>query len=93
MSERSIIFEPQLIDGFGIQVSAHACNKHVIREIQFIFPNVDLNNLTAVVTMQHSNYDLVNWGTEIDKEKDDLLENVCCFSVIKICFCFFNFDM
>ena len=75
-SEKSTIFQPCLVRNTTFQLSAHTCGKHVVREIAHILPTIELSNLIAVITMQKSEYELVNWGPDIDKEKDDLLENV-----------------
>lgn len=75
-SEKSTILQPCLVRNTTFQFSAHTCGKYLVREMTNIFPTIELSNLIAVITMQKSKYELVNWGPEIDKEKDDLLENV-----------------
>jgi hypothetical protein len=72
------------IDGNGdqfksqtIQVSAHTIESiPFLRECQFIFPDVDVNNIIALPTMQHAMVDLVSFGEAVENEKDRLLEAV-----------------
>lgn len=49
---------------------------HMKSELLQIFPGVDVSEVKAIITMQHSKHDLVNIGVDIDQEKDDLLEKV-----------------
>lgn len=82
MSEESIIIEPILLKtDSNFQISCHECTKAVRRQLQHIFPSLDDENQTvhiyAIITLQHSKYDLVNIGENIEIEKDNLLENVC----------------
>jgi len=46
------------------------------REIQSIFPDVDLTNLLIIPTCQQADCDLVTTGEKVDTEKDRLLERV-----------------
>lgn len=46
------------------------------REVQSVFPDVDLSDLLIVPTCQQADYDLVRTGEKIEGEKDRLLERV-----------------
>jgi hypothetical protein len=46
------------------------------REVQSVFPDVDLAGMLIVPTCQQADYDLVRTGEKIDTEKDRLLERV-----------------
>jgi hypothetical protein len=46
------------------------------REVQSVFPDVDLSGMLVVPTCQQADYDLVRTGEKIDNEKDRLLERV-----------------
>jgi hypothetical protein len=46
------------------------------REVQSVFPDVDLTGMLIVPTCQQADYDLVRTGEKIDTEKDRLLERV-----------------
>jgi hypothetical protein len=70
------IFGPEFVQDKGLQISAHECNKFLEKDLKSLFPDQDLSNLIAIITMQHSKHDLVEFGCEIDQEKDDLLESV-----------------
>jgi hypothetical protein len=48
----------------------------ITREVQSVFPDVDLANMLIVPTCQQADYDLVRTGEKIDTEKDRLLERV-----------------
>lgn len=65
------------------EISIHKCNKHFVNEIHHIFQSTDLENLLAIPVMQRSKYDLVNFGEEVDKHRDILLENVIQYDVMK----------
>ena len=61
--------------------AADPCNaaelpKAVAREAAHVFPGVDLTDMLAVPTCQHSDVDLVRTGEKIEQEKDRLLERV-----------------
>lgn len=47
-----------------------------MREVQAIFPEVDLTGVLLVPTCQQATVDLVNVGPRIEDEKDRLLERV-----------------
>ena len=51
------------------------------REVQSVFPDVDLTNMLVVPTCQQADYDLVRTGEKIDCEKDRLLERVSGLSI------------
>jgi len=61
-----------------IEVSVHKCPKALIRELERIFPEVELvggeHALLAVPTSQHTKMDLVRVGEEVEDEKDLRLE-------------------
>jgi hypothetical protein len=62
----------------NFEFSAHQCTKAVRRQLEYIFPEIPPDeSIYAIPTMQRAKYDLVNIGDEVEKEKDDLLENVC----------------
>jgi hypothetical protein len=46
------------------------------REVQSVFPDVDVSSVLIVPTCQQADYDLVRTGEKIDIEKDRLLERV-----------------
>lgn len=48
----------------------------MVREVQSVFPDVDLAGMLVVPTCQQADYDLVRTGEKIDTEKDRLLERV-----------------
>lgn len=62
------------LTSFGMEFSAHALPKSMIREVQTIFPGVDVSKLLVVPTCQHAKIDLVNYGDHVENEKDQLLE-------------------
>lgn len=75
MSNPEVVLAPtSLVDQPGFELSVHKPPKALTREAQHIFPNTDLDNILVIPTLQKSKYDLVNWGGEIDVEKDMLLE-------------------
>ena len=69
-------FDYKIGDLIFSKVSVHECGKHFVNEVRFVFQSVDMDGLLAIPVMQRSDYELVNFGEEIDKHKDDLLENV-----------------
>lgn len=46
------------------------------REVQSVFPDVDLAGMLVVPTCQQADYDLVRTGEKVEGEKDRLLERV-----------------
>lgn len=46
------------------------------REVQSVFPDVDMTDMLVVPTCQQADYDLVRTGDKIESEKDRLLERV-----------------
>lgn len=50
------------------------------REIQAIFPDLDLQDMLIVPTCQHTDVDLVNFGDNVEKEKDVRLERFMAWS-------------
>jgi hypothetical protein len=51
------------------------------REVQTVFPGVDVSDMLIVPTCQQAVLDLVRTGEKVDTEKDRLLERVrfsCC---------------
>jgi hypothetical protein len=63
-----------------MDISAHECSKFVSRELEYIFPGVSMENMIAVITMQHTQNELVKWGDEVDAEKDYCLEEFMEFA-------------
>jgi hypothetical protein len=88
------LWGPQLLqlanlreDESNFQVSVHFVqSKAYLRELQFIFPNLNYFNEEAsvIVTMQRALVDLSGIGEAIEKEKDRLLENVILDNCLKI---------
>jgi hypothetical protein len=77
------IVEPQIMKFNeqlnAMQISAHAINsKSYLKETSYVFPNLDLDNLTLVViiSMQKSTIDLLQTGVEVEIIKDKLLISV-----------------
>lgn len=69
----------------SFEVSVHTLPRTVASEVAFIFPNIESpTELVAVLTAQKSNFELVEWGDEVAKEKDELLERFVGWSS-KIC--------
>eukprot|EP00939_MAST-03C_sp_MAST-3C-sp1_P005367 g5367.t1 len=69
----------------NFEVNVIRCHKAFVREVQMVYPGVDMTGLLAIVTCQKAKYDLCEMGKDIDKEKDDLLESFAAFagSVVK----------
>jgi len=64
----------------SFEVHILRCNKAVVRELEFVFPHVDVKaGVYAVPTLQRSRYDLVSYGGEIEVEKDRLLVEFLSF--------------
>jgi hypothetical protein len=75
-NDQIISFAPE------IQISVHSiASSSVLNELNLIFKNVKWtkDNTTFIMTMQKSNYELVRFDTDVDNEKDFLLENVRYF--------------
>ncbi|KAK9723083.1 hypothetical protein K7432_002142 [Basidiobolus ranarum] len=60
---------------YALEYSIHPCTKRFRKELEFVFPKVDLTAGLVVPTFQPCVYDLVAVGEEVAKEKDDKLEN------------------
>jgi hypothetical protein len=66
----------------SIQASAHlVMSKAFLSELQTVFPEATLDTQESrqpivIATMQHAAMELVRVGTEVDSEKDFLLERV-----------------
>ena len=60
-------------ESLGFEVSVHSLPRIVLREVEQVLPSVQ-GNIIAVLTAQKSKYGLVEWGDEVAKEKDELLE-------------------
>jgi hypothetical protein len=76
VTDQIISFAPE------IQISVHSIAANsVLNELNLIFKNVKWtkDNTTFIMTMQKSNYELVRFDTDVDNEKDFLLENVSYF--------------
>jgi hypothetical protein len=48
----------------------------MLRELETVFPDVDLSKIIVIISMQHANIDLVNFGEDVESEKDSLCEQV-----------------
>lgn len=59
---------------WNMEYSVHACPPAMAREVQSVFPDVNLSGMLIVPTCQQADYDLVRTGEKIDTEKDRLLE-------------------
>ncbi|KAF6259039.1 methylmalonic aciduria and homocystinuria type D protein [Scenedesmus sp. NREL 46B-D3] len=59
---------------WGMEYSVHACPPAMAREVQSVFPDVDLSGMLIVPTCQQADYDLVRTGEKVELEKDRLLE-------------------
>ena len=59
-----------------IEYSLHECRPAFIREIEWVFPGINLDGLIAIPTMQHARHNLVKIGDDVEVEKDRLLETV-----------------
>ena len=71
-------------ESLGFEVSVHSLPRIVLSEVQQVIPSVE-GKIIAVLTAQKSKYGLVEWGDEVAKEKDELLERFVswCKDVIK----------
>uniref|UniRef100_A0A7S1U3I4 Methylmalonic aciduria and homocystinuria type D protein n=1 Tax=Phaeomonas parva TaxID=124430 RepID=A0A7S1U3I4_9STRA len=63
---------PVVIRG-NLQISAHECQRSMIRELKSVFPTVDMAGAVAIPTVQHAVTDLVAVGEDVENEKDRLL--------------------
>ena len=63
-----------------LQLSVHRCGRYLSQELSHIFPpitdDINKNQLLACIIMQKCKHEMVEFGVDVDKEKDDLLENV-----------------
>lgn len=70
----------------GIEMSIHECCNSLLRELNFVFPNLNDTlkgtTLYAIATCQHARYDLSQIGKEIDEEKDLLLEKFIAWAAV-----------
>lgn len=69
----------------NIEYSIHQCPKALFREAKFVFPflqkgEADEGRLLVIPTAQEARHDLVKVGTEIEEEKDRLLEVFMTFA-------------
>ena len=72
------------VDLKKIEVSVHSGTKYFNNEILYVFPKIDTDNLLIIPTMQHAKIDLVNFGVDVEEEKDSLLENVISFIFLSL---------
>jgi len=63
-----------------LEVTAFRCSSSYQRELQFIFPGIDLTNAVAITTFQQTVVDLVVSGGDQDVEKDRCLEAFFAFA-------------
>lgn len=67
-------------------MSLHTCPRALLRELDHVFPGVDLDACLAMPTNQKAVMDLVAMGDTVETEKDVLLNSVrgdwriCCVS-------------
>ncbi|CAM9767233.1 unnamed protein product, partial [Chrysoparadoxa australica] len=78
MRRGRVLQAPTMTTG-GVEVSVHTCPRSMIRELQFVFPRVDLEECLAIPTNQKASLDLVNLGDIVELEKDKLLNNFISF--------------
>lgn len=83
----SVILGPILsknIDKPLLQLSVHRCGRYLSQELAHIFQpiasDINKNQLLACIIMQKCKHEMVEFGVDVDKEKDDLLENVRYFA-------------
>jgi phosphatidylinositol glycan class T len=71
-------------ESLGFEVSVHSLPRIVLSEVEQVLPSVP-GKIIAVLTAQKSKYGLVEWGDDVAKEKDELLERFAawCKVVIK----------
>lgn len=60
----------------GMEWSVHTCPKTIRTEVAGVLPSADLDKLLIVPTCQQATMELVQFGEEVDKQKDELLERV-----------------
>eukprot|EP00878_Enallax_costatus_P008273 GHUV01008649.1.p1 GENE.GHUV01008649.1~~GHUV01008649.1.p1 ORF type:complete len:175 (+),score=26.50 GHUV01008649.1:208-732(+) len=65
---------------WGMEYSVHTLPASMAREIQHVFPDLNLADMLIVPTCQQADYDLVRTGEKIDVEKDRLLERFMAWS-------------
>ncbi len=75
-----------LVIKHSIQVSVHDITSATFtNELKIIFPDIPWKHgeITIINTMQNSKMELVRYDTEVDQEKDRLLESVrsCSFQL------------
>jgi hypothetical protein len=81
------LVEPQFVNlKFGpittqsMQWSLHSPSKRLLRDIFEIFPTIQLDilaNVMVLVTFQKSVHELIVVNSQVDRERDALLLNVC----------------
>jgi len=65
-----------------MEVSVHIAPRALLSELRHVFPNrsLYLEGCLAVPTLQQSTQDLVNWGDEVELEKDRCLNVFSSFA-------------
>lgn len=77
--------QPTLL-GERFEVSVHESPRMLLRELKHVFPSQFLNKtiksttILTVITCQQSMMDLSQFGDEVDREKDRLLETFIVFA-------------
>ena len=66
--------------GGVLEMSVNECSALFKKELDAIFPDVPLEGLLAIPTMQKSKLDLVGIGEGVEFEKDRCLENFMSFA-------------
>ena len=73
--QKHLVLAPTTVD-LTFEVSIHTLPRLVASEVHAVVPSVETpsSSLLAILTAQKSKYELVEWGDDVAKEKDDLLE-------------------
>ncbi|CAN0518668.1 unnamed protein product, partial [Ectocarpus sp. 12 AP-2014] len=75
-----ITLQPPRMMPDGLEVSLHTCPRALLRELDHVFPGVDLNDCLAIPTNQKAVMDLVAMGDTVETEKDVLLNSFASFA-------------
>ncbi|CBN76067.1 conserved unknown protein [Ectocarpus siliculosus] len=70
-----ITLQPPRMMPDGLEVSLHTCPRALLRELDHVFPAVDLDDCLAIPTNQKAVMDLVAMGDTVETEKDVLLNS------------------
>ncbi|CAB1104393.1 unnamed protein product [Ectocarpus sp. CCAP 1310/34] len=75
-----ITLQPPRMMPDGLEVSLHTCPRALLRELDHVFPGVDLDACLAIPTNQKAGMDLVAMGDTVETEKDVLLNSFASFA-------------